>query len=168
MKTAAEDSCIEGQQLAEAKSPPRPPLPDDLLRELRRHFTTRRIRYISAVLSAAELRIIGDLRDAVIIAQIKRMSPLRLKRFDRFVPVNAAQQRAFQLEQVEWLKGEHYLLCTQLGRTPTHAELFADFNAHRNGQRFRAFYVMKYPQRMKDCSLSIDPCPPPTVAPKSA
>jgi hypothetical protein len=124
-------------------------LPAHLQQELQRHFSRLRVAYIASVLSAEELRIIGDLRDALIIARINRMPPRRLERFDRYVPADPAHQRAYAEAQVQWLHGEHYLLGTRLGRSPTHAELLADFVAHRNGQRFRAYYVLKHPERMK-------------------
>lgn len=123
-------------------------LPPDLRAELLRHFDHRRVRYVERVLSAGELRV-TDVRDAVTIARIKRMAPQRLVRYDRFVPVNNEHQRNFHTLQMEWIRGEHYLLSRRLGRCPTQAELSADFNANRNGQRFRAYYVMKYPERMK-------------------
>ena len=125
------------------------PIPGDMLHALRRLFTPRETNYIIRVLSADELRIVADLHDSLIIARIKRMSPRRLRRFDRLAPRNVEQQRAYTSAQMEWLKGEHYLLGTRLGRSPTHAELHADFVAHRNGQRFRAYYAMKYPDRMQ-------------------
>ena len=122
-------------------------LPDYLLHELQRHFSPRRLAYVARVLSVEELRIIGDLQDALILARIKRMAPQRLARFDRLVP-RADNHRAYVAAQMEWLKGEHYLLGTRLGRSPTHSELLADFMAHRNGQRFRAYYALKHPRRM--------------------
>lgn len=124
-------------------------LPAQVLDELRRHFSPMRVSYIARVLSADKLRIIGDLGDALIIARIEHMEPHRLANYDRFVPVDAVNQRAYAAAQMEWLHGEHYLLGTRLGRSPTHAELQADFAANRNGQRFRAYYVMKHPGRMR-------------------
>lgn len=125
-----------------------PALPADLRDGLLRHFTPNRASYVARVLSTEELRV-THFADALTIARIKRMSPQRLMRFDSFVPINGAEQRIFHTAQMEWIRGEHYLLATRLGRSPTQAELSADFNAHRNGQRFRAYYVMKYPRRMK-------------------
>jgi len=124
-------------------------LPPHIADELRRHFTPRQRAYITRVLSAEELRIIGDLRDALILARIERMPDHRLARYDRFVAIDPAQHKAYMAAQTEWLHGEGYLLGTRLGRSPTHAELLADFVEHRNGQRFRAYYVMKHPDRMK-------------------
>jgi len=123
-------------------------LPDDLWQGLLRHFSPRRSRYVARVLSTDELRV-ANLADALTIARIKRMSPQQLKRFDCYVPIDAAARHAYDAAQMEWIRGGHYLLSTRLGRSPTQAEVSADFNAHRNGQRFRAYYVMKYPQRMK-------------------
>ena len=51
--------------------------------------------------------------------------------------------------QLRWLRDEEYLLGTRLGRRPTQRELFVDFMNHRNGRRFRAYFALKYPDRMK-------------------
>ena len=124
-------------------------LPACLLGELRARFSPREVAYVTAVLTAPELAVISDLADALILARIKRMPHRRLKRFDDLVPVSEAQLRAYQALQLRWLREEEYLLSTRLGRQPTSRELYADFNAHHNGLRFRAYFAMKYPQSMK-------------------
>ena len=125
------------------------PLPACLVGELRARFTVRQTAYVAAVLSADELAVISDLRDALIIARIKRMPCRRLRRFDDFVPAAEADVRLYQSLQLRWLRDQEYLLGTRLGRRPTPRELFIDFMNSHNGQRFRAYFSMKYPQRMK-------------------
>jgi hypothetical protein len=120
-----------------------------LLGELRSRFSPRQVAYVTAVLTAAELAVISDLSDALILARIKRMPPRRLRRFDDLVPVGHAQVKAYQALQLRWLRDEEYLLSTRLGRQPTARELFVDFTTHHNGQRFRAYFAMKYPHSMK-------------------
>ena len=120
-----------------------------LLGELRARFTARQVQYVADVLTPDELAVIGDLDDALIFARIKRMPDRRLKRFDNLIPSDEVQVRFYQSLQLRWLRDEEYLLGTRLGRRPTQRELFADFLNHHNGQRFRAYFAMKYPDRMK-------------------
>ena len=134
---------------AKVREKHRESLPACLLGELRARFTPRQVAYVNAVLTPGELAVISDLSDAVILARIKRMPQRRLKRFDDLVPTGEAQLKAYQALQLRWLRDEEYLLATRLGRQPTARELFIDFMAHHNGQRFRAYFAMKYPQSMK-------------------
>src|SRR5687768_13028917 len=123
-----------------------PPAGYSALREV---FTRRQVEYVAHVLLPGELAVIPDLADALVIARIKRMRPARLKRFDNFVPTDARQQQFYQSLQVQWLRDEEYLLGTRLGRRPTHEEFFIDFMKNRNGLRFRAYFALKYPERMR-------------------
>jgi hypothetical protein len=129
--------------------------PPHLVERLQHHFGPRRARYIAHTLSVEELDIVEDFKDAYILARIKRMDDRRLQFFDRFVPVDAVQQRAFATAQMEWIRREQYLLSCRLGRSPNHSELSADFNLNRNGQRFRAYYVMKFKERMKRDAIRV-------------
>lgn len=124
-------------------------LPSWLLQELGKRFVPSRVEYISHVLRPDELCVISDLSDALIVARIKRMTNQQLKRFDNLIPVDSRQQRHYQSLQLQWLRDEEYLLGTRLGRSPTHKELFIDFMNNHNGLRFRAFFTLKYPDKMK-------------------
>ena len=124
-------------------------LPQRLREQLEQRFSPKRVQYIISILIADELDVLRDLGDALIIARIKRMSPSRLRRFDRFVPVTKQEQEFFEQAQMQWIEDEQYLLGRRLGRSPSHGELFADFTKHQNGQRFRAYYTLKHPHRMK-------------------
>jgi hypothetical protein len=124
-------------------------LPPGMIEQLQRRFSPMRVEYIARVLTAGEIGVLCDIGDALIIARIKRMPNGRLCRYDACVPVDLSAQRKFCDAQLEWIRGEHYLLGTRLGRSPTHAELFADFVHNRNGLRFRAYYCMKHPSQMK-------------------
>jgi hypothetical protein len=130
-----------------------------ILAELPAVFTPREARYISHVLTADELHVIGDRRDALVIARIKRMPHRRLARYDGFIPRDAADQRFYCAIQRQWLRDEEYLLGTRLGRSPTPKELFIDFMNNHNGLRFRAFFAMKYPSRVKFCKPAIENAP---------
>ena len=74
-----------------------------------------------------------------------------LARYDGFIPSDAANQRFYCAIQRQWLRDEEYLLGTRLGRSPTAKELFIDFMNNHNGLRFRAFFAMKFPSRVKFC-----------------
>ena len=124
-------------------------LPPATYAALREVFTRRQVEYVAHVLHADEIAVIGNLADALVIARIKRMRPARLKRYDNFVPTDARQQQFYQSLQVQWLRDEEYLLGTRLGRRPTHEEFFIDFMKNRNGLRFRAYFAIKYPERMR-------------------
>lgn len=127
----------------------RDPLPQAMLLCLRERFTPRRATYIAKVLTSGELAVITDPADALIIARIKRMSDGQLDHYERLEPVTPEDRRLYASLQLRWLRDEEYLLSTRLGRTPTHGELFADFMRNHNGLRFRAYFSMKYPGRMK-------------------
>ena len=120
-----------------------------LLGELRARFTPREVSYISGVLTSGELAVIADLADALLFARIKRMSDQRLKRFDDLIPTGAADLKFYQSLQLHWLRDQEYLLGTRLGRKPTQREMFAEFMNNHNGQRFRAYFALKYPERMR-------------------
>lgn len=124
-------------------------LPAWLFHELGKRFIASRVEYIAHVLRPDELCVISDLSDALIVARIKRMTNQQLKRFDNLIPVDGRQQRHYQSLQLQWLRDEEYLLGTRLGRSPTHKELFIDFMNNHNGLRFRAFFTLKYPDKMK-------------------
>ena len=118
----------------------------EALREL---FPPGRLKYVLAVLTPGELSVVADPADALIIARIKRMPPERLHRFDALQPAAPQDWRLYHTLQLRWLRDEEYLLGTRLGRRPTHRELFVDFMSHHNGVRFRAYFALKYPQRVR-------------------
>ena len=125
--------------------------PPGTLAALSARFSPRRAAYVLRTLTPSELAVITDLADALVIARIKRMPERRLRRFDRLVPADPQHHRDYHLLQLQWLRDEEYLLGTRLGRRPTHAELFADFMRNHNGLRFRAYFALKYPNRVRPC-----------------
>ena len=124
-------------------------LPPRLSGSLLAIFSRRQVEYIAHILSPDELNVIADLHDALILARIKRMPPAKLARFDQYVPVDRSQQKTYEMEQVRWIRDEEYLLGQRLGRRPSPHELCADFMRCQNGLRFRAYYTLKFPQRMR-------------------
>ena len=125
------------------------PIPQAALDGLRARFSRWRATYITRVLTAGELAVVADPADALIIARIKRMPDRRLATFEQLEPATRDDRRLFSALQCRWLHEEEYLLRTRLGRAPTHGELFADFMRNHNGLRFRAYFALKYPGRVK-------------------
>jgi hypothetical protein len=115
------------------------------------------VEYIAHILSYDELHILPDLHDALIIARLQRMTPDQLRRFDNYIPL---QQKAYELTQLRWIQDEEYLLGLRLGRPPTHRELSLDFANRQTGLRFRGYYTLKYPDRMKRRDRPLRPAPP--------
>ena len=97
---------------------PRSLLPQYLVDTLRQTFSPRQVGYIAQVLTAGELSVISDLKDALFIARIKRLSASRLELYDRFVPKDKETLRLYQAVQARWLRDEEYLLGTRLGAAP--------------------------------------------------
>jgi hypothetical protein len=122
-------------------------LPGHLLNALERRFSPWRVEYIARALTADELAVIANLDDALIIARIARMSNRLLEQFDDVLPL-ATECRLYQDLQLHWLRTEEYLLGTRLGRKPTHREFFIDFMQNHNGLRFRAYFVLKFPEKV--------------------
>ena len=116
---------------------------------LRARFSKARAAYITRVLTTEELAVVRDPADALVIARIKRMPDHKLARFERLEPATAEDRRLYGGSQLRWLADEQYLLGTRLGRTPTHRELFADFMRNHNGLRFRAYFALKHPRRVR-------------------
>lgn len=123
-------------------------LPPAVLAALSARFSPRQFEYIARVLTPQELAVIDDLADALIIARIKRMPDCRLRMFDQLIPHDGDHQ-LYRTLQMQWLRDEEYLLGTKLGRRPTHKELFLDFMNNHNGLRFRAYFSLKYPDRVR-------------------
>lgn len=123
-------------------------LPPHLLAALQSRFSARRVEYIAHVLTTSELSIIADLSDALILARLKRMPDERLRRFDQLIPYEGDHQ-LYRTLQMQWLRDEEYFLGTRLGRRPTARELFIDFMHNHHGLRFRAYFSLKYPNRVR-------------------
>jgi hypothetical protein len=51
--------------------------------------------------------------------------------------------------QSEWFLKEKYYLGVKLRKNPTEIETLNAWEEHRNSERFKAFYVIKFPDRIK-------------------
>ena len=126
----------------------REPLSQEWVDRLRTRFSPRRVAYIAHTLTAAELAVVADLADALILARLKQMDGVQLRRFERLGPATPEDRRLYSQMQLRWLRDEEYLLGCRLGRKPEHRDLFVDFMTNHNGLRFRAYFAMKFPKRV--------------------
>ena len=101
------------------------------------------------ILTPGELALIRDESDIPILAQIKRVSSDGLNYFDRFLP-KPEFVRDYINVQIGWVRTDFWFLGIKLGRCPTEAELSGDYKAHNNSLRFRAFYALKFPDRIME------------------
>lgn len=50
--------------------------------------------------------------------------------------------------QIHWLEEEKYYLGIKLNHNPTNEEVIDAWVRHHNSERFRAFYVLRYPEKV--------------------
>lgn len=125
-------------------------LPPSQSEMLRNHgYTLREQYYIAKVLSPPEIAIVNDPENLIYLARVKRLSEPELERYDRFIWKSPAIRKKYMREQKEWLNQERYFLGQKLGHFPGDDELAADFLQKNLGQYFRAYYTIKYPERMR-------------------
>jgi hypothetical protein len=51
--------------------------------------------------------------------------------------------------QSKWMEEERYLLGTVINHNPSEIELLDAWETHYNAERFRAFYVLRYPENVE-------------------
>lgn len=144
----APPACRSECRHSQAGAPVSSSLPPRVWDELSQALPLREARYVAAILTAEELSVLAELKDAIIIARIKRMPHARLRRFDCFFPHSKEDQDLYRKTQLRWLRDEEYLLGTRLGRSPKAREITHDFNVLQLGLRFRAYFAMKFPDRV--------------------
>lgn len=85
-----------------------------------------------------------DLGDTVILEIIKGMSLEELCCFDVY---KANSLKHYNTLQITWLNAEKHLISHRDGeyKQITEGELLKDLEEFKNPQRFRTFYVLKYP-----------------------
>ena len=123
--------------------------PVDIINWLMGVYSKLKVNYIVRVLTYEEIKAIYDPLDILILARIKRMKTDRLKHFDHFTPINKEEFKKYIAVQVSWMEEEKWFLGNRLHRCPTQKEIAEDFVASNNGLRFRAYYCLKYPERMQ-------------------
>lgn len=98
-------------------------------------------------LTEEEESLIKDDGDIILLEIIKGMSLKELRHFDIYKPDDMSHYCEIQCR---WLHTEKHLLCHRNGkeREITEKELIDDICKCHNGERFRVFYVLKYPKRV--------------------
>lgn len=79
---------------------------------------------------------------------IKGMSLDELRSFDCYKPIDL---KHYVTRQKDWLSQEKYLIGKRLGhnRKVTDEDLLKDFEHYHNGERFRVFYVLTHPDKVR-------------------
>lgn len=84
--------------------------------------------------------------DSEIISEIDSLSYDKLLEYSHFYPQDL---RHYLIKQREWLQDEKYYLGIKLNHNPTEIEFEKDLQETKNAERFRAFYCLKYPDKIK-------------------
>lgn len=100
-----------------------------------------------ATLTREERAIVDDSDDVHILEQIKGMSSQELKVFDSYGPVDFCHY--VRLER-KWLETAKYLIATRPGHSSdvSDPELLEDVRENHLAERFRAWYVLKFPEKV--------------------
>lgn len=92
------------------------------------------------------IKVWASKEDEEIINRVDSMDNTTLDYYSKsFIALDLKHYMKLQLQ---WMEEERYFLGIKLQRCPTDIELLSDWITHRNPQRFRAFYVLKYPERI--------------------
>ena len=97
-------------------------------------------------LTDTELAIVDNLSDIVYLETIKGMNCDEMKSFDCYVPKD---MRHYLRKQTEWISTERNLIGSRKGCSCyeiNDEELLEDFNRCHNGERFKVFYCLKFPE----------------------
>ncbi|HLD98053.1 MAG TPA: hypothetical protein VI815_01890 [Candidatus Nanoarchaeia archaeon] len=95
-------------------------------------------------LTPEEINILDDLSDVPILETIKGMNEEELKEYDVYRPIDMA---FYTSEQNKWIAKEKWLVGTRIGIDPqaTPEELIEDFLSNHIPQKYKAYFVLKYP-----------------------
>ena len=101
-----------------------------------------------ATLTGEERAIINDSCDIPILEQIKGMSIQELKIFDLYGPLDFCHYVGLEKE---WLETARYLIARREGHSSevSDYELLKDIGENHLGERFRAWYVLKFPEKVR-------------------
>lgn len=125
-------------------------------------YSKRKADYIFSTLSDEELFMIDGtrgLRRADYLALAKTNRILADPELTDYIDSHYCVKKEFQVDyndrQVDWMQHEWDVLQWGLderreNRKLTCKEFIADFNRHRNGQRFKIFYFLSNPHRVTE------------------
>jgi hypothetical protein len=113
---------------------------------------------INQIMKPTELRedekvFVYDDGDRVFLEIIKGMSLEELRSFDIYGPRDV---RHYNNIQLTWLTTEKHFIQNRAGHIGevSNAELLEDIDKYHNAERFRVFYVLKYPNMVKRYATS--------------
>jgi len=105
-------------------------------------------------LDESELALVrGNHDDVVLLEILKGMSVDELRSFDVYAPMC---MKHYMKIQESWIITEKSLLVWSCGRNIDESELINDMVKTRNPERFRAYYVMKFPGFVTRIAKDID------------
>jgi hypothetical protein len=133
----------------------REPLSEARLNFLKKYYGNRKASYIARIFDEADLFDIEITRGSIpeedffFIARATRIVNEKFYLAEKFEEARILDMHHYNSLQRSWLEYEGKLLTWEFGRKPTTRELFEDFKKHRNGQRFRVFYCLKFPEKVR-------------------
>jgi len=102
-------------------------------------------------LTPEEKALITDPADIPVLEVIKGMSLEEMTEFSQYIPMSL---RHYNSIQMEWLRKERYLIahrenqCRDISDV-SELELLEDLKKNHNAERFRVWYVLKFPHMVK-------------------
>ncbi len=121
--------------------------------KIKKFYSERKAGYIRKTLTDEELDAINGtiglgIEDYLALAKVKKImsDPELAKLYDKCSPTD--KEHYLGLEK-HWIEHEHDLLVSRFHREPTPHEFAEDFREHENGPRFKVFYCLKFPERIK-------------------
>jgi hypothetical protein len=90
---------------------------------------------------------LASIREETILEKVNRMPLEELNEYDIFIPKD---QKHYNGLQANWLKEEIELIRNRPGHSQevTDTELVHDAQKYHNFERYRAFYVLSYPDKV--------------------
>jgi hypothetical protein len=85
-------------------------------------------------------------KDKQILLIVDSLSENALKEYEIFYPQDLKHYLSIQKR---WIQDEIYFLGIKLGKDPTSQEIIDNKERNKNNLRFRAFYCMMYPDKVK-------------------
>jgi len=103
-------------------------------------------------LTPEELSFVTDKTDVIYLEIIKGMSLDELNSFNIYTPKDLLHYGKIQ---ISWLQTEKHLIKNREGHDGevSEEELISDMLHYHNGERFRVFYVLKYPNMVRRIEL---------------
>jgi hypothetical protein len=101
-----------------------------------------------ATLTSEERAIITTPEDLPILQEIKSMTLEELNQFNCYLPLDCKHYIALEKQ---WLETERYLIANRPGHPPevSEEELIFDIRETRLAERFRAWYYMRFPNKVR-------------------